>query len=78
MLSGVRGYIKMKFVTATDANGSYGFGSVTDGEWNLCVHIAQFESSEALMEGVHVEMRGKIKQDPSIFFFLMRSSVFVY
>lgn len=63
----VAGFIKMEFATATNLNGSYGFGNITDGKWELCIHIAQFvpKINNLCTEGAHVEFKGLIEDDPS-------------
>lgn len=59
------GYLCMEFATATNDNGSYGFGAITDGYWTLGVRIALFFAQGSLVAGVHLKLKGFMQNDES-------------
>ncbi|XP_043286866.1 uncharacterized protein [Venturia canescens] len=59
----VEGFIKVPFFTSTTGNSIYGMGAITDGQYKLRVHIAQYSDIESLGIGAHIEVRGEIRKD---------------
>lgn len=55
----------MEFATATNDNGSYGFGSITDGFWTIRVRIALYFATDGLVAGAHLKLRGHMQNDES-------------
>lgn len=55
----------MEFARATNDNGSYGFGSITDGYWSMRVRIASFFHNDAMVAGVHLKLKGHMQNDES-------------
>lgn len=62
-------YLQMEFATATDSNGSFAFGSVTDGIYKLRVRIVAYTANEKLIRGGRLRLKGLMHDDESEFFF---------
>lgn len=59
----------MELTTVASDNGSYSFGSITDGIWKLRVRIVLYIANEKFVQGVHLRLNGVMHNDPSEFFF---------
>lgn len=55
---------------------SYGCGSMTDGYYKLIIHVANYVPNDALIQGAHISVKGRIHLNyegdmTSIIFFLI-------
>lgn len=66
LFPGITAYLQMEFASATNDNGTYGFGAITDGYWTMRVRIALFLVRNDLVAGVHLKLRGRMQNDESM------------